>query len=199
MSRLSPAFVLGYHGCDAEVAQRAIGGGSLKPSENDYDWLGSGVYFWEADPDRAWQWAYEQNSRGKIEKPAILGAVIDLRNCLNLTTQEGVSLLRKAYESYKAFREIEGKPLHVNSDLARIPSSDKLMRRLDNAVIERLHGLVKDNNLEPFDTVRGMFREGEAIYPNAGFWEKTHVQIAVRNHDCIIGYFKPKLKLLLIK
>ena len=35
--------IIGYHGCDAKVADQAIRtGGFLQPSENEYDWLGSG-------------------------------------------------------------------------------------------------------------------------------------------------------------
>ena len=50
----SAALVLGYHGCDREVGERILGGGGhLQSSENDYDWLGSGIYFWGDNPSRA--------------------------------------------------------------------------------------------------------------------------------------------------
>ncbi len=43
--------VLAYHGCDAAVAERLLRGEPFRKSENDYDWLGAGVYFWEyAEP-----------------------------------------------------------------------------------------------------------------------------------------------------
>ena len=46
--------IIGYHGCDARVADQVIRtGGILQPSENEYDWLGSGIYFWEFGPERA--------------------------------------------------------------------------------------------------------------------------------------------------
>jgi hypothetical protein len=54
--------ILGYHGCDAEIATRPLSGDhSLAPSENDYDWLGKGIYFWEHGPQRAYDWAKEEN------------------------------------------------------------------------------------------------------------------------------------------
>jgi hypothetical protein len=193
LTRLSPAFVLGYHGCDNETAERIFAGkDTIRQSTNDYDWLGRGSYFWEGDPDRALIWAKKQAKLGKINQPAVVGAVIDLGSCLNLSTQEGVSLLKDAYNSYCAIRKANGEPLAVNKDPASGGNGDKLMRRLDNAVIERLHIMVADNHIEQFDTVRSMFREGVRAYPGAGFWEKTHVQIAVRNLDSIIGYFRPK-------
>jgi hypothetical protein len=35
-----------------------------------------------------------------------------------------------------------------------------------------------------------MFVEGEELYDGAGFHEKTHVQIAIRNPKMIKGYFR---------
>lgn len=63
------------------------------------------------------------------------------------------------------------------------------------------HGCTKDTfeqvlyhhqELEPSDSIRGAFIEGKRIYPNSGFYEKTHIQICVRNPNCIKGYFAPK-------
>lgn len=52
MHALSASFILGYHGCDEAVAEKVLAGEDFKPSDNDYDWLGSGIYFWEANPQR---------------------------------------------------------------------------------------------------------------------------------------------------
>ncbi|MFN9610672.1 MAG: hypothetical protein ACK546_00735 [bacterium] len=35
-----------------------------------------------------------------------------------------------------------------------------------------------------------MFEEGELVYPGAGFRDRTHVQIAIRNPEMILGYFR---------
>ena len=52
-------------------------------SENDYDWLGPGVYFWEANPQRALEFATEKRGRAEgIQKPFVVGGVIDLGLCL---------------------------------------------------------------------------------------------------------------------
>jgi len=57
MTRAS-AFVLGYHGCNRAVGEKVIAGKEhLKASDNDYDWLGSGIYFWENSARRALDWA----------------------------------------------------------------------------------------------------------------------------------------------
>ena len=70
--------------------------------------------------------------------------------------------------------------------------NDRPLRRLDCAVIERFHKMNKDLNRPAYDSVRGIFVEGKAIYPDSGILEKTHIQICVRNPNCIKGYFAPK-------
>lgn len=81
-----PAFVLGFHGCDATVGEAILRGEipHLTASGNDYDWLGTGTYFWEGNPERALQFAIERaeggrNSQGDISTPFVLGAIINLR------------------------------------------------------------------------------------------------------------------------
>ena len=47
-----------FHGCDKDVAEAVLSGqATLQPSENDYDWLGNGIYFWVDSPERALSWA----------------------------------------------------------------------------------------------------------------------------------------------
>ena len=65
-----------------------------------------------------------------------------------------------------------------------------LLRDLDCAVIETEHALRAHIGAEPFDTVIGSFEDGAPLYPGAGFSEKTHTQIAVRNPAAILGYFR---------
>jgi hypothetical protein len=36
---------------------------NLLASTNDYDWLGSGIYFWENNEERAMEWAVELSKR----------------------------------------------------------------------------------------------------------------------------------------
>jgi hypothetical protein len=43
-----------------------------------------------------------------------------------------------------------------------------------------------------FDSVRGVFVEGKELYPSAGFREKNHIQLCIRNPNCIKGYFHPQ-------
>jgi len=51
---LPRSIVLGYHGCQRALAEQVVvGRKSVKPSKNEYDWLGHGVYFWANGSKRA--------------------------------------------------------------------------------------------------------------------------------------------------
>jgi hypothetical protein len=183
LHRLSASFVLGYHGCDRAVADRLLAGDSFKESQNDYDWLGWGIYFWEANPKRGLDFAAEAMKRpgSKITVPAVIGAVVDLGSCLDLLSAVGIDMVRTAYESLEETFKAAGKRLPQNRD--------RLRRQLDCAVIQHLHAIY-ENGGRSIETVRAVFTEGREIYPGAAFDAKTHIQIAVRNADCIKGVFR---------
>lgn len=65
-------------------------------------------------------------------------------------------------------------------------------RYLDSAVIEYIHELNKENKDGGFDTVRGAFQEGAPVFKGTHITEKNHIQICVRNQECIKGYFLPR-------
>jgi len=141
--------VIAFHGCDHSVLFDVINGKShLKESENDYDWLGPGIYFWGSNLERAWEWT---GNNSNYSKPAVIGAIIEVDN-----------------------------------------SGNRLLRKLDCTVIQVIHEDRKENNEPGFDTVRGVFWEGEKPYPGAGFKERNHIQISVRNPNSIKGYFLPR-------
>jgi hypothetical protein len=185
MHNLAASFVLGYHGCDREAGERLLRNEDFLPSTNKYDWLGSGIYFWQANPDRARQWAIDQQKRGRLAEPFVLGAVIDLGYCLDLTTTNGISAVRSSFTGLSRKLQEAGLSLPSNSG-----GKDLLLRNLDCAVINYLHMIRAENADPPFDTVRALFHEGNALYPDSGFEDKTHVQICVRNQENIHGVFR---------
>jgi len=183
---LSRSLAIGYHGCDRNLAGRIVAGETeLKPSENAWDWLGHGIYLWEDSPARALRWAEAEAGRdgSKIQSPAVLGAVVDLGNCLNLADTEALTLVKDAHQTYLEICAGSG------ASPAENHGADLQIRRLDCAVIETLHHLRQEEGKESFDTARGFFLEGRPLYPAAGFRELDHVQICVRSSKQIIGYF----------
>jgi hypothetical protein len=165
----------------------------LRPSENEYDWLGHGIYYWENNQERARQFAKElkekQGAASAIKEPAVIGAVIDMGFCLDLMDAEFISMVAKSYQTLLASCATLELPMPANRGVKG--SKDLLLRNLDCAVIQALHFERLDENKKPFDSVRCAFTEGDELYDNAGFHEKYHIQIAIRNPNCIKGYFLP--------
>lgn len=185
--------VIGFHGCDMEVFEKILYEHEpFKSSMNSYDWLGNGMYFWEQNLERAWEWAKSgmTSPTVHIETPAVIGAVIDLGFCLNLLDSNNIQVLKNQYELFKNKMSIAGEAMPVNKN--KKDNEDLLLRYLDCAVIEDLHQERAKNNLLPYDSVRGVFFEGREIYPTSGFMEQSHIQICIRNPNCIKGFFAPK-------
>ena len=96
-----PQIVLGFHGCDQSIVDRVLSSPTehLRPSTNAYDWLGDGIYFWLNDPQRAYEWAVSRSKDPKsyVKNTAVIGAIIDLGDCLNFCERESVLLLQRSY------------------------------------------------------------------------------------------------------
>jgi hypothetical protein len=71
-------------------------------------------------------------------------------------------------------------------------SPDLVLRYLDCAVVENIHQDRERLNQRPFDSIRSAFIEGLPLYTNAGFFAKSHIQLCIRNPNCIKGYFHPR-------
>ncbi len=171
------------------MGQKLISGDeAMTAKERDYHWLGSGIYFWEYDRDRAFEWATEKASRNEIDDPFVVGAVIEVGRCLDLSVRENVPLVKAAHESLVALFAKSGRKLPENTTAPKDDrKKDKVMRKLDCAVLNHL--IISDD--KGFDTVRGLFVEGARVYDGAEIYEKTHAEIAVRNPKCIRGLFLP--------
>lgn len=93
MAYHQPFQVTGFHSCDREVGIKVLNGEmDLYPSDNPWDWLGNGVYFWEQNPERALQYAIEsangeQKNKKRIKTPFVIGSTIELGTCLSVCLQ----------------------------------------------------------------------------------------------------------------
>lgn len=187
MYRKLPNLVIGFHGCERKVFQDVVFHGKpMKASNNEYDWLGNGIYFWEQNYQRALEWALKRPS---IKEPAVIGAVIDLGYCLNLTDTSSSNVLRTGYDLLKARCSLAG--IDMPKNIPSEKTEDILLRHLDCAVIQQIHDYNSAMHGNEYDSVRGIFYEGAAVYEGSCFREKTHVQICIRNPNCIKGLFNP--------
>lgn len=183
-----PFQITGFHSCDKKIGLEIINGKyGLNPSTNSYDWLGGGIYFWEQNPVRAMEYALEcakqkQKFSGAIETPFVIGAMIELGNCLNLLEPNSLSIIRKAYLGLKELCEQSDEIMPVNKGANRA---------LDCAVIQYLHQSNRKSRIKPYDTIRSAFMEGGLVYPNSNFTDRLHIEICVLNKNLIKGYFLP--------
>jgi hypothetical protein len=181
--------VIGFHSCDLELGLKLLNGrDELNPSENTWDWLGPGIYFWEQDPLRALQYATEtaqgkQKNKKAAKTPFVIGAVIELGNYLNLVETSSLRILSEAYLGLRDLMNTLGQPIPVNSDKNRA---------LDCAVINYIHKANKDQGIPAYDAIRCAFPEGEAAYPGAMITSRLHIQLCICNPNCIKGYFLPR-------
>jgi hypothetical protein len=179
--------VVGYHGCARSLATELLGGdlSRWRPSMNPWDWLGHGIYFFEWDLERALRWSRDKYA-GTGEDPAVIGAIIRLDSCFDLTSEAFTRALAYGYRLLQSDYQITGKRAPANAS-----GADRKRRELDcvviNTTLERLFSPGQ------FTSVRGPFLEGPEAYPGAMIRRHTHIQIAVRDSACIQGIFMPNL------
>lgn len=168
MSRL----VTGFHGCHTAAAREILAGGSFLPSQNGYDWLGQGIYFWEDGSARAAEWARKRFG----DEGVVLQATIDLGHCLNLLDTAHFERMSQIYEELVSTYRYLGVPL---------PRNTRKRHELDYLVVEAYCKRGAMTGGEAFQTVRGCFPEGAPLYEGSRILRETHIQVAVRDANCI--------------
>jgi hypothetical protein len=125
------------------------------------------------------------NKKIKIaaKTPFVIGAIIELGNCLDLVETASLEILKESYNKLKEIKDILEEKMPVNRGNNRA---------LDCSVIKYIHQANADSGKPPLDTIRCAYPEGEEIYPGATISSRLHIQICVCNPECIKGYFLPK-------
>ncbi len=185
-----PGLMIGFTSCHNVFSMVSVIASQFMVVMNGHDWLGYGFYFWENNYERALDFATHPPGKKQIKTPAVLGAVIDLEFSLDLMDTECICLVRESYNNLRSSVNTLHWDLPENKKTTG--SRDLLLRELDCAVIENLHIQRKLRRETAFDSVRGLFVEGDPIYNGADFHEKSHVQICIRNPNCIKGFFIPR-------
>lgn len=167
--------VVGYHGTTRAIAESIVTGGAFEPSQNDDDWLGHGIYFWEYAPQQAYNWAVKRY--GKDKDVAVLGSMIRLGNCFDLLDPINTNLLKYAHSI-------------VEETAQPVPKNFNSKKRLDCAVFETLYKIQEEFNNEIIDTARAVYvptGNKTRLWKSSWLYEETHVQLCVRNEENILG------------
>jgi hypothetical protein len=116
-------------------------------------------------------------------KGGVVGAVIQLGVCLDLTDIHYTNLLRAEYRLIRRNRREQGMPM---------PKNKGKRRDLDCLIINRFVQAAEREGIT-FQTVRCPFLEGKPAFPGSGIRRESHIQIAVRDRAAILGVFRPNL------
>lgn len=197
MSGSAGRLVVAHHGCDRKVRDALLGGtADLKPSNNPYDWLGPGIYFFEDDWKRALYFAQTaaENPERKytakpIEEPAVVGVILRVERWLDMATQEGIDEFLIAHRSLELVIQAKGRKMPINKP-ASDDDEEMLLRNLDRAVFKLLHEGRLQQGLPSYQAVRGPFTQGKPVVDTSAIRRHTHIQLAVPQADCIVGYFR---------
>jgi hypothetical protein len=162
--------VVGYHGTSARHAEVIVREGVFQRSENDYDWLGHGIYFWEEAPCRAWRWARQKFG----PTAAAVQATVRLGRCLDLTDIRYTEAVRRAFDGLREAYAAKKMVLPANRGKARL---------LDCLVINYVAVYV----FPECETVRAPFLEGAPIFDGSALLSESHIQVVVRKPVGIIS------------
>jgi len=105
-----------------------------------------------------------------------------LGNCFDLLDTHFTAILAGAFSEFCRVQNENGRP---------IPQNKRQRHNLDCAVINWTVDFLESKRGLKYHTVRGMFQEGERVFDTSEIKTKSHIQIAVRHPDVILGYFKP--------
>lgn len=181
MVKLPNGRVWAYHGTSSAFADEHLEKG-IPTTTFPGDWLGHGAYFWEGDYYRAVTWAEERVVPKYGGDPIVLGAVIDLRRCLDLTRIVDRGLLFRAEaEMYASLSSVERQALKQSYH----------RRDVDCRAVNWLVAGAVDGDGQPlYNCVRGVFWEGGPLYVTDGGHESgirtlDHIQINVTHPSAI--------------
>jgi hypothetical protein len=179
-SILDPIELVGYHGTNIESARRILDTGFI-PSRNSYDWLGKGVYFWQDAPYRAWDWSGEYCER-KGGSPAVIRSLVKIKR------DEFMDLLDYSKDPNWANHLKRTHQYLQEQTSSVLPPNKRAIgyHALDRLVVDTLiEDILKPMNITII-AVRACFQEGEEIYPGSAIYNKSHIQIAVRDTSSIV-------------
>lgn len=141
-------------------------------SQNPFDWLGRGFYFFQDSPWRAFEWARTHHGKDA----AVIASTISLEACADLLDPCWQELLRDADGSFVASLLEQGQDPPVNRGGNRARDCATI-----NWFCER-----QEREGPAIKSVRAIFLEGEPLFDGSLIYNQSHLQIAVRDPSVIV-------------
>lgn len=172
--------VVAFHGTRRSVAEKLVAGTPFGKSENDDDWLGHGIYFWEYAPQQAWWWA---ERRYGADEAAVVGSLVRLGRCVDLLDPSNADLLVVAHGELDDALARAGRSLKSNANTHKYR---------DCAVFNYLFAKLAIANIE-VESVRAVFvplQLGKGLprlWDRSGVFRGAHIQLSVREPTNILA------------
>lgn len=179
--------IRGYHATDRDSAERIFTHG-FKVSQNEYDWLGWGIYFFQDTKRYAKYWAENERAEGLIKDPVIIGANIEYTGFLDLLEKQDRELLKQFYRLLESSNYLEVAQARARQPQHK-PGAPPSAHPLDCLVIQRTTSIADKNRIR-IRAIRAIFFEGAPIYQNSHIFDRQHIQIAVRDPTLIVDYWQ---------
>jgi hypothetical protein len=167
-----PSEAIGFHGTSRDAVAHLLAR-DIRPSDQHFEWLGTGFYLWQDSPWRARQWAEERYGAGA----AVVVARVELDGCLDLQNPSWQEELRDADFEFVLNCIAHEEPIPTNSDRgnhARDAATINWYCERSGAVGQAIR------------SVRAIFEEGEPIFEASKIRSQSHVQVAVRDLAAIL-------------
>jgi hypothetical protein len=165
---------------DDNFVERLVSGDPFTASDEDNDWFGKGVYFWEYAPKQAMWWAKDYKG---FEQPAVVAARIRLGNCFDLLDPRNVRVLRAFKDELVEVLTAFGAP---------VPKNVRQHRALDCAVFNYIYEL-SDESPTPIESARGVYvptSTARRVWRGSWISEEAHVQVCVRESKNILAVWQ---------
>lgn len=182
-----------YHGTTTKIADQIFSDRHFKFSKNEYDWLGSGVYFYQEAPLKALAWAqkFSIDSENRGTTPAVIEVEFDLSKVFDLFKPENFEFLRIVDQKYSVsdrqrtqkrpvLRTHEGNRFRVFHNASLAEAEKPGANFIDCTLINKALQLLREMNQE-YDCVRHFFWEGQELYKGSYFYDHSNIQL------CVIG------------
>ena len=167
-----PSEAIGFHGTNRDAVAHLLAR-DIRPSDQHFEWLGTGFYLWQDSPWRAKQWAEDRYG----PDAAVVVARVDLGGCLDLLNPLWQNELRDADLEFVFQRVLQGLAVPVNTDTGN--------HARDAATINFYCDRAAEAG-QPVRSVRAIFDEGDPIFEALKIRGRSHVQIAVRHLTAIV-------------
>ncbi len=167
-----PAEAIGFHGTYRAALPQVLAR-DIQPSDQHFEWLGTGFYLWQDSPWRARQWAEARYG----PDAAVVVARVDLDGCLDLVNPRWQVEVRDADFEFVLHCIANELPLPVNTDRGS--------HARDAATINWYCDRAASSG-RAVRSVRAIFEEGEPIFEASKIRSQSHVQVAVRDLTAIL-------------